>query len=547
MGRWGFWRACAAALVVALLAAGQPAEGAVTPATGAATARLALAKPAKVARPTLGHARVSGSRASVRVSWSATRGATSYQVFYDGARSMSRARSRRTHSTHLALRHLETSQLYCVRVRAVHGHKYGALSALVCRRTPHRVGRAKPAWVIAQQVQSTSAGPRTALTLRWPRVPGARRYTVTVGPSYDVQRSHARSVLRGFQTTGRAQETYVIRGLMPGQRYCFQVRGRYRKGTGALSTSHCKITMPASKAVRPTGFAVRMATYNICGAAAHCQGRKHLWRLRRPYISQLIRSAGVDVVAIQETRKRLADVVADLKPHGFVAACQYAHAQALLVRTSAYRVVPGSTGGLRFRGDISHGGCWAKLQHRATGSLVAVASVHLRKGRRRADARRRDVQAAKVVTLMQQKYGAIGAARTPPFLIGGDFNSHRGHEYDGPRVRLARSGFLDGYDISGTYTAPNRNSANQFRHRPLTSTIWGAHPDRIFVPPAATVTGWRTVARMRAGRYLAPIPSDHNPVAMTIYLPVTGSGPIGGGGKKGGGGLGCLLGLLCRS
>jgi hypothetical protein len=44
----------------------------------------------------------------------------------------------------------------------------------------------------------------------------------------------------------------------------------------------------------------------------------------------------------------------------------------------------------------------------------------------------------------------------------------------------------------------------------------------VFVPPGASVTGWRTVAPMRAGRYLTPMASDHNPVVLTVYLPVRG-------------------------
>ncbi|WP_435771592.1 fibronectin type III domain-containing protein [Nocardioides sp. SYSU DS0651] len=527
MRRWSVVRGRLAVAVAGAVVAG---GGLLPGGTGAVPAASAAAGLERVDDLTVGSGRTNGSSARLTATWSPVRGATSYQVRYATSRDMAPARSVGAGDTSRTVRHLRASRTYCFRVRAVRKAagrtRYGAPSAVVCARTPRAIATGRAAWVTGQTVASTSAGRRTTLTLKWPRTAGATTNELHYAPAYDVQRSRGRVVVRAIPASGRALETYVVRGLEPGRKYCFQLRGRSTTGVGHLGPTHCKVVMPAARALKPTKVELRMVTFNVCGKAEPCQARWS-WSRRRPLVKQHIVMSGADVVALQETRAVLSGIARDLEAEGFVKACSWANAQAVFVRRSVYAVTWGSAGGLRFTNDKAHGGCWAKVRHRATGTQLAVASVHLRKGRGAWPAHVREVQTSKILRVMQERYGDIGARGTPRFVIGGDFNSHRGHAYDGPLQRLRRAGFDDAYDVSATFRTPYRNSANRYRARPMTSVLWGSHVDRVFVPEGATVTGWRTVTRTRGNRYVTPLPSDHSPVAMTIYLPSSG-GLLGG-------------------
>lgn len=404
----------------------------------------------------------------------------------------------------------------------------GLAWADVPARAASRPGAAKAVWMSAQEVVTGASGATTTLTIKWPRVRGATSYDLIHAPSTDVFGSRHRRLRTGIARSGTPTETYVLRGLVPGRKYCFRVRGRSSGGVGTKSPLHCKITMPASRALNPAKVPMKITTFNVCGNADACQ--RWSWTTRRPLVRQHVLMSGADVVAVQEGRRRLPDIEADLASAGFVKACAASGAQAVFVRRSVYAVSAGSAGGVRFTSDPAHGGCWARVRHLSTGNLAVVSSVHLYVGRTAYATRARDAQTAKVLTMMEARYGVVNAPGTPPFVLIGDFNSHRGHPVDAPLLRLTKAGFHDAYDVSATYRAPYLNSANGYRSLPVRSVLWGAHVDRVFIPKGASVTGWRTVSRISKGRYVTPMPSDHHPVAVTAYLP-----PVGG----------CVLVILC--
>lgn len=480
-------------------------------------------RPGTVRRVRVGDGRTNGSAARLVVRWATAPGAASYQVSVSNNRAMRGGRVVRTRQTSLAVGRLRAGRAYCVRVRAVRGARRGTPSARVCARTPKPVRTAGAPWVVAQEVRSGS----TRLTLSWRRTGRASSYDLIYAAGATALRTRAVKVQRGVRASGRSVESVVVGGLEPGRIFCFQVRGRARTGVGARGPVHCKVAQPASRALQPSRLAVKIATFNICGRAPKCQ--RVAWSKRRAAIDQHLAETGADAIALQETRSRLADVAADLRRRGFVQACSAAGAQAVFVRASVYAAETWRAGGLRFAGDRSHGACWVVLRHRATGARVVATSIHLRVGPGTAASEMRARQSRQVLGLLEAAYGKLGDPRTPPFLLSGDFNSHRSYRLDGPRRELARSGFADAYDVSATYAAPYRSSAHgRHRTKPRITTRWGAHVDRVFVPRGASVTGWRTVMHLRNGRFVQPLPSDHSPVVVTVYLPHTPGGLLGG-------------------
>ncbi|WP_156391762.1 MULTISPECIES: fibronectin type III domain-containing protein [unclassified Nocardioides] len=518
MDAWGAVRSCLVALtgitvMVVVIVAGPLWPGAPAHADGG--------RPGAISSVRVGEGRTVGADARLVVRWRAARGATSYQVFYAGSRSMAGAKSKRTTRTGIAIHGLRADRGYCFRVRAVRrvGSRLlnGRATGVICARTPRPVRTSHAAWMSAQQVVTGTGGATTTLTIHWPRTGGATSYDLLLAPSSDVLGSRYRTARTGIRVGGGSQETFVLRGLKPDTLYCFRVRGRSSTGIGNLGPLHCKVTMPAARALAPTPLAMNVATFNVCGRALSCQ--RWSWETRRPVVKQHILMSGADVVAIQEGRTRIADIEADLAGSGFVKACDASGAQAVFVRSSVYAVAPNSADGVRFATDLSHGGCWVRLLHSATRTPVVVASVHLYVGSGDVGNRTRAAQTSQVLDLMAAKYGAINQPGTPRFVIAGDFNSHRSHSVDAPLVRLNQAGFADAYDVSATYRLPYLNSANGYDVVPRTSLLWGAHVDRIFVPQGGSATGWRTISRLSNGRYVAPMPSDHHPVAATVYLP----------------------------
>lgn len=497
---------------------------------GMSSAAAGRGEPGKVRGLEVAGAFAIDDKARLVLRWDAVRRATRYEVRYAPHRSPGRARTVRTGKAAAVIRNLRPNTVYCFRVRAAtkvrKRWRYGAPSAVRCRSTPRRVHPAGAVWISEQSIVQTSAGPRASLTLRWARPAGAAVHDLEYADALRIRDSPRRVRLRGIRAPG-AVATATLRGLKPGTVYCFRVRGRTSAAIGHHGPRLCRVTMPSSRALKPTRFGLRVATYNVCGS---CPYAPWSWPQRRSGVVGLIAGAGADVVGLQETHGRVGELADRLADRGFVRACATGALgnQAVFVRSSVYTVVLGSADSMLFPGDGRHGACWVRLRHRETGTHVVVATMHARTGRSMAHSRVRYRQAASVLAALERRFGEVGASGTPPFVFTGDFNSHRGHSLDGPRVALGRAGFHDAYDVAAAFTAPFRGSANAFRRVPKPRrNNWGGHIDRIFVPAGATATGWRTVARMSRGRYAAPMPSDHNPVVVTVYLAEEG-GLLGG-------------------
>lgn len=478
----------------------------------------AAPKPARVKGVKLTKPRVDGTTASFKVKWKRAARATSYKVQWRTPGG--KAHKERTRKTSLTIKKLAQGTDYCVKVRAYNGKRKGKWSRTRCRTTA-RLAQVQPVWVDQQHHQ----GATVALTFRWNEVAGATSYELDyVRGQQDIQKDpDTRTVQVAAAGSGVASVT--VGGLEPGRVYCFQVRPSGPLGRGAFGSAGCKSTVPVSRAVGGS-LKVNMMTWNVCSAdGPACAG--HPWGDRAEAAKARIATIGPDAVALQESTPAVDDLD---DTTGYERACQVgvglpeqpnARNQSLIVKSAKFDVVANTARGTRFPG-YTHGGCWVELVDKAPGAgnrHVVIASLHLAPPSQGSDQVRYNQTAAFVTAVQTDVASRYPLGGAPPILFAGDFNSDRGSGWDGPSEYLGFLGYDDAYDVAEQYAAlPYLNSFNAWSAVPRIFPRWGGHIDRVFVPPFARVTSWRTEEPYANGLWTNLL-SDHAPVRVTVEIP----------------------------
>jgi endonuclease/exonuclease/phosphatase family metal-dependent hydrolase len=121
----------------------------------------------------------------------------------------------------------------------------------------------------------------------------------------------------------------------------------------------------------------------------------------------------------------------------------------------------------------------------------------------------------------------------PTFVVG-DFNSTKVTKpANGPYDAMVAAGFIDplGNTYKSTTKAPgatvtkrirtNFASFNGFNAKaPVSKNVNGNYMDYIWTTPGIRVAEWETVMNIdSAGKYIGIIPSDHNMIRATVFLP----------------------------
>ncbi|MET0930009.1 MAG: endonuclease/exonuclease/phosphatase family protein [Aeromicrobium sp.] len=308
---------------------------------------------------------------------------------------------------------------------------------------------------------------------------------------------------------------------------------------------------------------VSVLTFNVCGHAQGCGG----WDKREDAIVKRIVASKADVVAVQEVWGVFWRLEQRLATHGYVAVASSGNEgmfakssklSAVTVPTPVTTCTRGridlgpevdttqwdptrphrdesgvtwyhdeQTGGW-FRtgrictdsvvqtpknGQIGLGGrassAWAMLRVKRTDKTYLFASVHLTTGK--------DKVAGKRATETSRLLAATAAvAEGRPRVFAGDFNSsiQRGKDTVGRRLRA--KGFSDAYTEARSHKGTRYNSATGYGRKPR---VGGSHIDRVFVPRGVSASTWAMDVKMRRGRSVRPIPSDHSPVRVSITLP----------------------------
>lgn len=381
---------------------------------------------------------------------------------------------------------------------------------------------AKPAGVAPPWVKASST---TSITLDWVGSKGAARYEVLYSTSYAGAMS---SSAKSRKTSGNQSELKIT-GLKPATMYCFTVRGLAGSSKGSRAARHCKFTMRREN-VRTLPTA-RVATYNICSAAGGCADT---WESRKQAIVDRISDTAADVLALQESSGRIDDMQAALQPLGYALGSRVCGSEAVFYRTAVFEQVdplgppvtkngcrdktrqPQTGGGGSFYLANEADAAWARLVHRSTGLVYVFVSAHLTTGDSTTAEKSREVESRYLVQSIRNLTPAMSTRRV---IIAGDFNSHRNRNNDTPRRILNAAGWHDTYDRSATFVNPRYNSYTGYGTTPKTSNTYGDHVDHVFVQDPVGSTNWRVHQRFVNGRYATPVPSDHSPVGVTLFLP----------------------------
>ncbi|MCW2840614.1 MAG: hypothetical protein JWR55_2097 [Aeromicrobium sp.] len=416
---------------------------------------------------------------------------------------------------------------------------------------------ARPAKVVTPYI--TASSPHT-LTVTWPKVSAATRYTVFIGSTpARAGRSNETRTSRGDRTTLK------IRGLRKNARYCFTVRAVRGGQVGRRSEAICGHTLRRS--LRKTDSKVSVATFNVCAAADNCRN----WTTQREdAIVRRILDANADVVAVQEITGKADKLAQRLRSHGYAHYTQRERKldEAIYYRTSALEMGIESrpvdscevepyagvedTSTWRFPRHLDAAtqqwyefrtsgwvteqavcrtrqiaveqegrigsptgatAAWAALRVKKTGKRYVFVSAHLTFGPTKAAGRLRGRETKQLIS------GAKAVAGDAPIIFLGDFNSYRGATDDPPRREMARQGWIDTFENSTTYTRPYVSSSNGWGSQVRTPSRWGGHIDRIFIRPSMGASNWKIVAKVNKRRYVGTRASDHNLVRVTIHLP----------------------------
>jgi endonuclease/exonuclease/phosphatase family metal-dependent hydrolase len=358
------------------------------------------------------------------------------------------------------------------------------------------------------QLVSFIGASTSSLTVSWPQAKRVKSYEFELATNYDMVGRTTRKI----PATSGSRMTYVLSGLTPGRTYCVQIRGKRGKYYGKRSRRTCKPTIVAQGT--PSGTPYRVMTYNVCASACENRAGAASWSTRRGLATSLIQSQAPDVLALQEHPHSAKAPLLTQTLSTDYAATTYISAKDLLYRRDRFTLA--RTGSI----ELSAGkyAVWAELNDLAADNArVIFVSVHLTSGKDSKFDLQRETETERLIASIERE-NPDGV----PVIYAGDFNSNKSRPLDAPAKVFKGAGHYDSYDLATRLSRPNWNSAADFSsapEKPRKSFKWGDHVDRVFVPAGSTfVSNWASPAVMAGAKYDGPMPSDHKPVVVNIWL-----------------------------
>jgi endonuclease/exonuclease/phosphatase family metal-dependent hydrolase len=320
-------------------------------------------------------------------------------------------------------------------------------------------------------------------------------------------------------------------------------------------------TTAAVKAPRSVAAPLRVGSYNIKCANCFSKQRNELrWAGRRAAVVSTIRKEKLDVIGIQEasqgwlkdsrgrqlklsqfedlqrrlgkpwklTNSRRNNCVNSTTPtrcrYKYQGASQgtrilYNSARVQLVASGSKLLPSKNAANARYL-------AWAILRQRSTGKKFFFANSHLEPAKNAYALRKKEAQVA------VQTIRAHNKAKLPVISVG-DWNSSRfADPTNAPYDVYIKAGYRDPLGGKANSTRAVRpsasrrvstwlNSYNGFVRHAKGNRKWdnGSYIDYMLTTPMR-VTEWKTAARLNSkGNFVGVIPSDHNLIRMTVYLP----------------------------
>jgi hypothetical protein len=433
------------------------------------------------------------------------------------------------------------------------------LAALIATMfTPTNAYAATPAPTGLRAATQTT----TSVTLRWAAVSGAPKYELEYSDSATFANPRYRAL---DATTGR------ISGLGWGVPHYFKVRVVADDGAALSAYSAALKVSPQRAAARPQpakaaavqAAPLRIGSYNVrCSSCYEGKANEGTWEQRRSAVVATIKGQDLDALGVQEASQgRLKDssgaslsytqfedlatrlgspwklvnpkrynCVKDTTPTNCVYQYQGASQGTKLLYNSD-RVELLSNGSKKlFETDATetHYVAWAIMRQINTGQEFIMSDTHTIPSATNYDVRKKQTEEA----LAEIK------AHNPeklPMIAVGDWNSGRFDKpSNAPRDVYTNAGFVDplGATAGTTKTAPGAtvekridtwlNSSNgDWLRKPPSHPDWinGTYIDYIMTTPMR-VSEWETVTNVDSnGNLIGQIPSDHNLIRATVWLP----------------------------
>lgn len=367
------------------------------------------------------------------------------------------------------------------------------------------------AFPLTAPVLTIDSSSSTSLTPRWVGDGDDLSYQVEVFPEQSPSEVTSRTVDAEEATFGK---------LKTGTRYSARVRIVDAAGVPRSDWSATLTREPAEY------LPLRVATYNIQ------KWTQHNWSKRRTALVSTIRDQDPDVVGLQEAtparvpggRRQYADLVhllgsdwaltEDRGPASGEVRTIYNRTRLDLLDHGQHAL----TGSTKF--GVQRYAAWALFRQQSTGKRFIFVNTHF-VYQKSASAYRSRTSAAQQLVQMIERVNTDGL----PVVIVGDFNSGAlRNSGNGVYRTITGAGYLDplvGTDRLGTAEKRVRaelKTVNGYRRKaPVDRTA--PMIDHVFVSKLR-VAEWETVARLdRSGRFIGTIPSDHNMVRATVYLP----------------------------
>jgi len=326
----------------------------------------------------------------------------------------------------------------------------------------------------------------------------------------------------------------LVTGLEKNTKYYFRGRVIDKAGKALSDYSTSSNSYSGTTAATTDQQRIKLVSYNV-----HKVTGTPSWATRRKPVADNILAQAPDVVALQEAT-----------PEKYNGGTQYDDLVGLLgskyelvTRTGSSgtklvynkdRLTVQSTGvkALTTLGSATRYAVWAILEDKKSGGQFFVIDTHLEPGSN-SDAtynNARIKQAKEVLKLIDDN------AEELPVVIAGDMNSSRvATPTNGQYETFTGAGYIDPIDnASSTWAAGHRataqhildgeyNSFNNYEAKARrTAYPLGTNADYVYTSPGITVATWRTVVNVGTdGKFVGTIPSDHNLIAMDLYMKKT--------------------------
>ena len=422
-------------------------------------------------------------------------------------------------STIAVMADLAPATTYFARVRTLGPDAYGEPSGVAAFTTT-----ASP-YPAAAPTLEVEADTTTSVVARWPEI--------AVAAAYEIEYGTEPALPEAERVTAEQPERRLAK-LERNTTYYVRVRAVDAAGQPVSEWS------AITAATTPDQLPLRVASFNVL--CANCSKGKASWATRRGAVVATIKDQDPDVIGVQEASQgRIAgggsqymDLVNRLgKPYQITDTRKGASLAVRIIYNSDRVELLEKGSAFLPKGKSRRAATWAIFRQKATGERFFFLSTHFepkndKKGSRtNYNTRRR--QANAVVDIIRRNN-----PDDLPVIAVGDFNSTKWEKpSNGPYDIMEGAGYLDplgnGYRTRGTapgaFVEKRVNTSyasyNMYtrKARNFPGQLTGSNPDYIFVTPMR-VSEYETVVNVdSSGRWVGTIPSDHNMIRATVWLP----------------------------